>query len=56
MSSKYIHMKMYVLRTKISAHSFLTSKENLRYEKLIQYKKKMDENIIFKVENIYLHS
>ena len=26
MSSKFIHMKMYVLRTKISVHSLLTSK------------------------------
>ena len=56
MVSKYIHMKTYVLRTKMSAQSFLKSKENPRYEKNRINIKKCNENIIFKVDNIYLHS
>ena len=40
----------------MSAHSFLTSKENPRYEENRFNIKKLNENIIFKLYNMYLHS
>ena len=56
MSSKYIQVKTYILRTKMSAHSFLTRKENQRYEENRFNIKKLNENITFKEDKVYMHS